>query len=123
MGRFPLSAAEPLLSAASPRLALMRCVVLLTADLPQVRIHGALAGCQILLGDEVQLVLRDLVQIFPAGCYHRAHLGEALADSQFLGGRLCGTLYGLTQVQTVAVLAFLRCQDQRLYLVLNHTCV
>ncbi len=65
----------------------MGCVVLCAAYLPQVGGHGLFAGCQILLGDEVQLVLRDLVQIFPAGCYHRAHLGEALTDSQFLGGR------------------------------------
>ena len=72
----------------SGALAVVGGIVLLPADLPEVGGHGLFAGGEVLLGDEVQLVLRDLVQIFPAGCYHRAHLGEALAVSQLSGGRL-----------------------------------
>ena len=98
-----LSAAR--LSAASPRLTVVRLVVLLAADFPQVRSHGALAGGEVLLGDEVQLVLRDLVQILPAGRYHRAYLGEPLADSQFFGGRLGAALHFRTEIQTVTSVA------------------
>ena len=63
-------------------------IVLLSAYLPEVGVHGLLAGGEVLLGDEVQLVLGDLVQILPAGRYHRAHLGEALTERQLFGGRL-----------------------------------
>ena len=67
------------------RLAVVRGVVLCAADFPQVRRHGLFAGGEVLLGDEVQLVLRDLVQILAAGSDHRAHLGEALAERQLFG--------------------------------------
>ena len=80
-----------LLSAASPRLTVVRCIVLLAADFPEVRSHGLLAGGGVLLGDEVQLVLRDLVQILAAGTNHGTHLGEPLTDGQLFRTRLRGT--------------------------------
>ncbi len=58
-----------------------------------------------LLGDEVQLVLRDLVQILPAACYHRAHLGEALTERQLFGRGLRAALHFRTEIQTVTCIA------------------
>ena len=103
-GRFRLLSAARL-SAASPRLTVVGGIVLLAAHLPQVRSHGALAGGEVLLGDEVQLVLRDLVQILPAGSDHRTHLGETLADCQLFGTRLRATLHFRTEIQTVTSVA------------------
>ena len=102
--RSPVSGGT-LVGGCQPRLTLVGGIVLLSADVPEVGRHGLFAGGGVFLGDEVQLVLGDLIQILPAGCYHRTHLGETLADSQFLGGGLGRTLYGCTHVQTVAVLA------------------
>ena len=56
-------------TAASPRLTLMLRIVLLPTNVPQVRRHGLFAGGEVLLGDEVQLVLRDLVHILAAGSF------------------------------------------------------
>ena len=47
-------------------------VVLESADLPEVRVHGLLAVGKVLLREEVDLVLGDLRQVFLTRCDHRA---------------------------------------------------
>ena len=47
-------------------------VVLESADLPEVRVHGLLAVGKVLLREEVDLVLGDLRQVILTRCDHRA---------------------------------------------------
>ena len=59
----------------------LRLIVLLTADLPEVGVHGLLAVGEVLLREEVDLVLGDFSQIFLTRSDHRTYGLESLADS------------------------------------------
>ena len=69
-------------------LTVMFCVVLLTADLPQIRIEGLAATRKVLLGFEVLLVSRDRGKITLTRLDHLTYRSKTVACSQLiLGGR------------------------------------
>ena len=69
-------------------LALVLRIILLAADLPQVRAHGLLATGKIFLRQECILVGRDLRQVSPTSLNHRSYGCETLASLQLIAGRL-----------------------------------
>ena len=69
-------------------------VILLTADFPQVRLHGLLAVGKILLREEVNLVLSDGHEVRRTLLHHRCHRAEAVTSLQLLGGERRGTCNG-----------------------------
>ena len=73
-------------------LAIVLLVVLLTADAPEVRLHGLGAGSGVFLRKEGLLVGYDLREVDLTRPHHCRHGGETLADLQLLGGGLGGTL-------------------------------
>ena len=76
------------LRASLARLRSVLLVVRVTADFPQVGLHGLFAVGQVALCEERSLVGIDLHEVFCAQAYCVAYLGEARTDSQLLGGRL-----------------------------------
>ena len=91
-------------------LAIVLGVVLLAAYFPQVRTHGLFTIGLILLRREVDLVLRDLREIFLTSLHSSCYSGEACACIQLLGRQRTRTLVrsALTDVQAGAV-RVLRC--------------
>ena len=83
-------------------LALVRLVVLISADFPQVSLHGLFATGRLLLCSEVLLVRGDLVQIALTSLHSSCHSGEASACIQLIGRQRSATLYFVAQVETVA---------------------
>ena len=86
-------------------LAVVGSVILLAADLPQVRAHGLLAAGSVFLRQECILVGRDLRQVALTSLNQRCYGCEALASLQLIAGRLGAALRLRAQVQTVAVFA------------------
>ena len=86
-------------------LAIVLGVVLLAANLPEVRAHGFLAIGLIFLSREVDLVLRDLREIFLTSLHSSRYSGEACASIQLCGRERSGTLVhiSLADVQAGAV--------------------
>ena len=74
------------------RLSVMRLIVLLSADAPEVLAHGLGTAGGVFLREESLLVGNDLRQIGAACGDHRCHSGETLTCFQLLGARLSGTL-------------------------------
>ena len=74
------------------RLAVVRLVVLLTADAPQVRAHGLGTACGVFLREEGLLVGNDLGQIGAACGDHRCYSRETLTRFQLLVARLGRTV-------------------------------
>ena len=85
-------------------------VVLLAAYFPQVRTHGLFTTGLILLSREVDLVFRDVHQIFLTSLHSSCYSGEACASIQLFGRQRTRTLVrsALTDVQAGAV-RVLRC--------------
>ena len=83
----------------------MRCVVLLTADVPVVRAHRFLTAGVVALSEEVHLVGRDLRQVFTTSIHCLRYCCEALTCVEFVARRQSGTRYGFqsAQVDVVAV--------------------
>ena len=90
-------------------LALVRLVVRIATDFPQVRFHGLFATGSVLLSSEVDLVLRDVVQIALTSLHSSRYSGEACASIQLFARQRSATLYFGTQVEAVAGIA-LRCR-------------
>ena len=86
-------------------LALVRLVVRIATDFPQVRFHGLFATGSVLLSSEVDLVLRDVVQIALTSLHSSRYSGEACASIQLFGSQRSATLYFVAQVETVAGIA------------------
>ena len=74
-------------------------IVLLTADVPQVRVHRLLAVGKILLRLEVDLVLRDRHQVSFTSLHSRTNCGEASACVELFGARLRRALVRTYHVQ------------------------
>ena len=70
-------------------------VILLAADLPQVRAHGFLAAGSIFLRQECILVGRDLRQVALTSLDQRCYGCETLASLQLIAGRLGAALVGV----------------------------
>ena len=84
-------------------LALVRLVVRIATDFPQVRFHGLFATGSVLLSSEVDLVLRDVVQIALTSLHSSRYSGEACASIQLFGSQRSATLYFVAQVEAVAL--------------------
>ena len=83
----------------------MRCVVLLTADVPVVRAHRLLTARVVALSEEVHLVGRDLRQVFATSVHCLRYRCETCACIDFVSRRHRGTRDGFqsAQVDVVAV--------------------
>ena len=88
--------------APSAELALMLSIVLLAADVPEVRVHGLLAVRLILLRLEGDLILRDRHQVALTSLHSRTNCGEASASVELIGGHRSGTVVLAYHVDTGA---------------------
>ena len=85
-----------------PLITRMRCIVLLAEDLPEVLLHRLAATRLIALRSEVDLVGRDLRQIFTTCSHSLCYCGKTLACVQLVTRRQRASLHFLPHVQTVA---------------------
>ena len=80
-------------------------VVLLSADAPEVCLHGLCTGSGVQLREEVLLINDDLGEVGLACPNHLCYGGETLARLQLLRARLGGTLAMNLGVTSVVIFA------------------
>ena len=80
-------------------------VVLLAADVPEVRAHGLFAAGGVALSEEVRLVGRDLHQVLRAQTHCCSHLREARASGELFRLRLGRALHLAADIDAVTGVA------------------
>ena len=98
------------------RLAVALCVLRIigvTTNFPEIGEHGLLAAGGVLLRHEVDLILRDVLQVtltrFDGSRYRR----ETVTIVDLVLAQRSGALHGFAEVQTVTLVALGRCRTVR----------
>ena len=89
------------------------CVVGIAADFPQVGEHRLLAAGGVLLRHEVDLILRDVLQVTLTSFDGTGYRGETVTIVDLVLAQRSRALHGFAEIQTVTFVALGRCRTVR----------